>query len=81
MMKELAFTQEASIDQVIVAKVENSYRKRSTLVNGTDRRKDVPGRTHSCHFHLPCLIVNYVHASGKVKKTRRCGRDTKSFGG
>jgi hypothetical protein len=58
MNKGLAITQEASIDQVRVAKLDNFYRKRSTLVTGTDAA-------------LTPLIfifhVRYVHG----RKTRR----------
>jgi hypothetical protein len=37
MTKGLAITQEASIDQFLVAELDNFYRKRSMLVTGTDR--------------------------------------------
>ena len=40
MTKGLAITQEASIDQVVVAKLDNFCRKRSMLVTGTDKGDD-----------------------------------------
>ena len=38
MTKGFPITQEASIGQFLVAELDNFYRKRSTLVTGTDRR-------------------------------------------
>jgi hypothetical protein len=37
MTEGLAITQEVSIDQFLVAELDNFYRKRSTLVTGTVR--------------------------------------------
>ena len=70
MTKGLAITQEASIDQVLVAKLDNFYRKRSTLVTGTDKGKDWQ---HSLFSYSSSMLGMFTQVARKCRKTRRWG--------
>ena len=61
MTKGLAIAQEASIDQVVVVKLEYLYRKWPTLVSGTDKKKDWQ---HPLFSSSSMLDMN-VYATGK----------------
>ena len=61
MTKGLTIAQEASFGQVVVVKFDNLYRKRPTLVSGTDKTED---RQHPL-FLSSSMLDMYIHASRK----------------
>ena len=78
MTKGLTITQEASIDQVVVGKLDNFYRERPTLVNGTDERKDWQ---HSLFSSSSATLDMFTRVVRECRKTRRWGCDARWFRG